>query len=192
MSASAEAWTRADWMQTYTGKAFTPLDPQAVDVDMLDIAHALSMLCRYGGHTSRFYSVAEHCVLVSEALERDGYPPDVALWGLLHDAAEAYLGDVIRPVKRSMPGYRDAEACVLAAIASRLGLLMLDYPTVVTEYDNRILQDERVALLSAPPLQWDSVEQLAPLGVSITGRAPDLAEAQYLERLHQLLPEGRS
>src|SRR4051812_20612492 len=91
-------WLRGDWMQTYTGRAFWPLDAQPEDVDPLDIAAALSMLCRYGGHVSRFYSVAEHCLLMSEAVA-----PEHALWALLHDATEAYMGDMVRPLKRQMP-----------------------------------------------------------------------------------------
>jgi hypothetical protein len=87
---------RGDWMQTFTGRAFYPLDPRPEDIDPVDIAHALSLICRYGGHSSRFYSVAEHCVLMSHAVA-----PEHALWALLHDATEAYLGDMIRPLKRS-------------------------------------------------------------------------------------------
>ena len=73
------------WLQTYTGKKFYPFDPREEEVDILDIAHALSQLCRFGGHTKEFYSVAEHCVLVSMCC-----PSEVKLLGLLHDAAEAY------------------------------------------------------------------------------------------------------
>jgi hypothetical protein len=107
-----------DWMQTYTGRAFWPLAPQADDIDPADIAHALSMLCRYGGHVERFYSVAEHCVLMSYAV-----PPGYALWALLHDATEAYMGDMVRPLKRSMPEYQAAEARLSAVICDRFGLL---------------------------------------------------------------------
>ena len=74
-----------DWLQTFTGKAFFPLDPRPEEMDIFDIAHALSNLCRYGGHCNKFYSVAEHSVLVS-ILCRLYYGEQVALQGLLHDA----------------------------------------------------------------------------------------------------------
>ena len=78
-----------DWMQTYTGERFWPLDPRIEDIHIRDISMALGKLCRYGGHTIFFYSVAEHSVLVSEYV-----PEEYALWGLLHDASEAYLSDI--------------------------------------------------------------------------------------------------
>src|SRR5579885_2784587 len=89
-----------DWIQTYCGVAFYPLDPRPEEILIEDIAHALSMLCRFTGHVKRFYSVAQHCVYVSHRCD-----PKDALWGLLHDAAEAYLNDISRPVKslRELP-----------------------------------------------------------------------------------------
>src|SRR5438128_12538670 len=91
--AGARDWLRGDWMQTYTGRAFYPLDPRLDDICIEDIAHALSMLCRYGGQCQEFYSVAEHSVLMSYAVN-----PQHALWALLHDATESYMGDLIRPL----------------------------------------------------------------------------------------------
>src|SRR5690242_11754504 len=89
---------RGDWMQTYTGRRFWPLDPRVDDIDIGDIAHHLSLVCRFAGACREFYSVAQHCVGVSYVCD-----PKDALWGLLHDAAEAYVGDMVRPLKRS-PG----------------------------------------------------------------------------------------
>jgi uncharacterized protein len=183
-------WLRADWMQTFTGKAFVPLDPRPDLIDRRDIAHALSLLCRYGGHASRFYSVGEHSLLISRALERDGAPLDVIRWGLMHDAAEAYLGDVIRPVKRSMPIYRDAEARLLEVIAAVFGLPYdgggrEGYGPEVAACDNRILLDERAELLSAPPQKWDQ-EGLDPLGVQVVGIHSLTVEQLFLERMDEL------
>lgn len=175
-----------DWMQTYTGRAFWPLDPRPEEVDPLDIAAALSMLCRYGGHTSRFYSVAEHCLLMSEAVA-----PEHALWALLHDATEAYMGDMVRPLKRHLPAYSFAEDTVMLVIRWRFGL---DHPcpAEVKAADNRILLDERAALMAAPPLPWHQDEAgLQPLGVEVRGLPPDQAKGAYFARLQELLEARR-
>ncbi len=112
---SGERQYPGNWIQTYSGRQFWPLEPRAEDVAVEDIAHALSLLCRYGGHSSRFYSVAEHCVLVSHKC---------GLHGLLHDAAEAYLLDIPRPVKALMPEYKWAEERVIVAIYEALGVTL--------------------------------------------------------------------
>src|SRR5258708_302056 len=88
---------RGNWMQTYTGRAYWPADPRAEDVCIEDIAHALSLLCRYTGHCKRFYSVAEHSILISQVV-----PPEYAFFGLMHDAQEAYINDLARPIKPSV------------------------------------------------------------------------------------------
>ena len=103
-----------DWIQTYTGRKFHPLDPAMTDFDLRDIAHSLSLLCRFNGHCLRFYSVAEHSVRVSRIL-----PDDLKLWGLLHDAGEAYLTDLPRPVKGQMPGFRDMEDKIVEYVTLR-------------------------------------------------------------------------
>src|SRR5690348_18006267 len=93
-------------IHTFTGRTFCPLDPKPEDIDIQDIAHALSCQCRFTGHSRKFYSVAEHCVRVSLLVS-----PDLQLAALLHDASEAYLSDVARPIKRlpAMAEYRRTE-----------------------------------------------------------------------------------
>jgi uncharacterized protein len=181
MTAPQDAPERVgDWMQTFTGRAFWPLAPQPADIEPLDIAHALSLLCRYGGHVNRFYSVAEHCVLMSEAVA-----PEHALWALLHDATEAYMGDMVRPLKRQMPVYVAAEDVLMDVICSRFGLTP-SCPAEVKQADNRILLSERAALMSATPLPWAAIEDLEPLPVKVEGWYPATAEARYLARLGAL------
>lgn len=180
MTTRGQDWHAGDWMQTYTGKAFWPLDPRIEDLDPRDIAHALSLLCRYGGHVKRFYSVAEHCVLMSRAVA-----PEHALWALLHDAAEAYVVDVPRPLKLSMPDYRAAEAAIMDVICERFGLHRHE-PKAVKDADNAILNDEREALMAPPPLPWRAIEQVPRLGVTIRCWAPTVAEYEYARRLQEL------
>lgn len=173
-------WLRGDWMQTHTGRRFYPLTPRPAEVDPEDVAHALSLLCRYGGHVERFYSVAEHCVLMSEAVA-----PENALAALLHDATEAYVVDVPRPLKRQLPGYRAIEEGVWTAIAYRFRV-DLTLPDDVKEADNRILLTERAALMPRAE-RWAVDDECDPLPVVITGWSPVEAEQRYIARLAELL-----
>lgn len=170
---------RGDWMQTYTGRRFYPLDPRPDEVDAADIAHALSLLCRYGGHVDRFYSVAEHCVLMSRVVE-----PEHALAALLHDATEAYVVDVPRPLKRQLVGYADIEEQVWFSIAYAF---RVDFalPAEVDEADNRILLTERTALMPRAE-RWGVDDEYEPLPVEIECWSPATAERAYLDRLAEL------
>lgn len=167
---------RGDWMQTFGGRQFWPLDPRSDEVFIGDIAHALAQQCRYGGHTRRFYSVAEHCVLLARAL-----PATHRLWALLHDASEAYLVDVPRPVKGDLGGYREIERCVMRVICERFGLPWC-MPDAVHAADNRILVDE-FAQAMAPmpvPIETTALAGVEPLGVTLRFWRPDEAEYWFL------------
>jgi uncharacterized protein len=167
------------WMQTYVGKRFYPGDPGSTSIDPRDIAHALSLLCRYGGHVDRFYSVAEHCVLMSQAV-----PPSDALAALLHDATEAYVVDVPRPLKQFLGGYKKIEDGVWIAVANRFGLYY-ELPESVLDADDRILIDEKTELMPRAE-RWTLEDEVSPLGISITGWSPAEAEDQYTGRLLDL------
>src|SRR5664279_1420110 len=91
-------------------------DPDALDIE--EIAHALSMICRFTGHVREFYSVAQHCTIVS-----DLGPACYAFTGLMHDATEAYVGDVAKPLKNMLPAYSVIEERVAQAIATRFGVI---------------------------------------------------------------------
>lgn len=183
----ASPWLSAAWAQTYTGVAFRPWTAEPDDVVLEDIAHSLAYQCRYNGHTREFYSVAQHAVLLasyalnhapSDALE-------LAYWCLFHDAAEAYIGDMVRPVKVEMPEFRALDDALTATIAVRFGLDGTAIPPYVGMLDARILLDERDALLTAPPKAWD-VDDLKPLGISIVSWTPAEAEAQFLGMFSEL------
>ncbi len=163
---------------TYTGQRFWPMAPRTEDVDVRDIAHALANTCRWGGHVKRFYSVAEHSVWVSKHV-----PAGDALWGLFHDAAEAYMPDVPTPIKRAIPELGAMEERLLSAIAPVVGL-ELPIPPSVREADARMLVTEAQALL--PEGLW---QELLHFGESYTyserlmGLCPDEAEALFMDRL---------
>lgn len=163
-----------DWLQTYSGRQFWPMDPRADEVHIEDIAHALSLQCRYAGHCIQFYSVAEHSCHVALWLLRN-YGPMTAMYGLLHDASEAYLVDVPRPVKPYLAGYKDAETKVQDAVHVRFGL-GVGMPKAVKEADDRIIADE---LVNLRPMEWHARYD-DPLGVKIGCWKPDAAEDEFL------------
>lgn len=169
-----------DWMQTYTGRKFWPMDPRSDEIFIEDIAHSLSLQCRYAGHCLRFYSVAEHSVHLARHLRWQGV--DVALWALLHDASEAYLVDVPRPVKPHLPGYKEAEAKVMAAVCERFGLAA-EMPAVVHDADNRIIGDE---LVNLAPMDWHA-RYTDPLGVNIRCWYPEQAREEFLATFEALI-----
>lgn len=106
---------------TFTRRTVDLCAPHSADIDVRDIAHALSIINRFGGHTSEPYSVAAHSCHVSRLVN-----PRWALHALLHDAARAYLGDVVRPLKQLIPSYQEIEARFDACIAARFGLTWCD------------------------------------------------------------------
>ncbi|TKI02119.1 HD family hydrolase, partial [Martelella alba] len=105
------------WITTFSGRHFDYADPDINSICITDIIHALSNECRYAGHCSQFYSVAQHSVLTSMIV-----PPAFALEALLHDAAEAYCKDIPAPLKRLLPDYHAVENRVDAVIRRRFGL----------------------------------------------------------------------
>jgi uncharacterized protein len=180
-----------DWMQTATGRRFYPLDPRPEEVCIEDIAAALSRVCRFGGHCREFYSVAQHCVHVSEACS-----PEDALWGLLHDAAEAYLGDLIRPLKRQefAAEWREVEERLQRTINEAFGLygerssFFETYwwpPKSVKEADEALLATEARDLMGNAALETWRLPQ-PPLPDLITPWSPQQAEAMFLRRFREL------
>lgn len=174
-----------DFMQTYTGRKFWPVDPKADEVFIEDIAHSLSLQCRYAGHCHQFYSVAEHSVLMARKLRWEG-GVEAALWALMHDASEAYLVDIPRPVKPSLIGYKEAEARVMAAICGRFSL-GAEMPAIVHEYDTRIIGDE---LVNMAPMDWHARYD-NPIGVTLKYWSPAKAEAEFLATFAALM-DGRA
>lgn len=174
----AEPERKGDWMQTWSGKQFWPLDPHPDDIDIKDIAHSLAYSCRYNGHTLRYYSVAEHCTHVSHLVSREQ-----ALAGLLHDAAEAYIADIPRPLKPYLSNYAEIERRLEECIAEKFGL---EYPwhSEVKEADNRILADEQKRVMAPPPADWRL--PLPPSGIFIPCFEPKWAERFFLERFWSL------
>ena len=170
-----------DFIQTFTGKQFWPLDPRPEDICIEDIAHALSNICRFNGHVRQFYSVAEHSVFVSICV-----PVQHRLAALLHDAPEAYLCDLPRPIKHNVVGYAHAEHKVALAVAQKFGLSE-ELPGCVKDADTKILLDEREMFMTPTEHDWELDAE--PLGVTLRGWAPREAEAAFLEVYYTLASE---
>ena len=130
------------YITTYTGKKFELLNPAPEMVDIVDIAHSLSRLCRFNGHCKNFASVAQHCVTLSYLV-----PPEMALEGLLHDATEAYAGDLVSPLKGVLPAYKIIEDRIWLAIAEKFDLKK-ELPLEVKIIDKEILIAEARELLA--------------------------------------------
>lgn len=136
-------------IMTFTGRLFYPLDPRPEDIDIVDIAHALSQKVRYNGHCSEFYTVGAHSIQVAAECQRR-WPDDPmrALWGLFHDAGEAYLPDIPRPFKSGDIGdLRGAEEAILKVASARLGLDGFVPPAEVLDVDDDMLCTEFNALM---------------------------------------------
>ena len=187
------------WIQSFSGKAFNIFVPRITDVDIIDIAHALSHICRYGGHCRIFYCVAQHCVEGSRLLD-DGTDEgrELAKQFLLHDSAEAYIGDMTRPMKRTpeMKMFRDVEENIERLIAKRFGL-SYPYDPRVKQMDNALLGAEYQAVMRGKLVRkkakegtlrdWQFPEP--PADVKIKPMTSYAAKRAYLRQFRKLFEE---
>lgn len=165
---------------TASGQLIRLLDPQENTYDIHDIAQGLAYTCRFGGHTRGFYSVAQHCIEVSYLV-----PEEYALHGLLHDGVEAYIGDVPRPLKQLLPGYKAIELELEASLLQSFGLSP-QVPFCVEDADRILLATEERDLMPAHPDRWALTKDVEPLAKRLHGLPPDEAKRQFLLRFHDL------
>lgn len=168
------------WIQTFTGKKFYPLDPRIEDICIEDMAHALSMLCRFTGHSSVFYGVAQHCVFVSYLCNDAD-----AKHALLHDASEAYISDLNSVLKRfpELEGYRKIEKIIQSLIYRKFGLSEIEPPSV-KKADLMMLGIEAKCLLNSIHPDWKFPVNPPPF--QITALPPNEAEKLFLDRCEEL------
>lgn len=136
-------------IRTFTGKYINPCKPDQELICIEDIAHALSMQPRFGGNLPVFYSVAQHCIKVAELVN-----PSLRLAALLHDASEAYLIDVPRPVKEQLTNYRDIEENLMCVIAAKFGFYWPMHPDIKEADETRLAREWEVYMLNTEPLSW--------------------------------------
>jgi hypothetical protein len=174
-----EKYKDSAWMETYTGRQFYPANPRIQDFTIFDIAHALANKCRYNGHSAKFYSVAEHCVKLALMARHLKHDVKTQFWFLMHDASEAYLPDVPRPIKHFFPDLIKMEHHCDALIREWCGLGH-DMPPLIKEWDSRIIVDERRQLLLPSGNKWQ-VDDLQPLGLELHGHDPFDAQFRFLQ-----------
>lgn len=169
---------------TYTGRYMSLTEPFETEFHITDIAHALSQICRFGGHTRQFYSVAQHCVLVSQMV-----PVEYRLQALLHDAAEAYCGGMVQPLKGlpSMLPYRAYEQAMQSRLFEAYGVVPTVHSTeTVKQADLAMLATERRDLMVPDMSPWPILVGIVPRHASISPMMPTSAEAMFLKRFKEL------
>jgi len=141
---------KTTWIETISGIKFNPFNVALKDIRIIDIAHSLSLITRFNGHCKFFYSVAQHSINVAKALEKMGYNENIVLYGLLHDSAEAYLGDIPRPIKPAFKNYEQYESQLQSLIwqAFNIEKPIEEVWDIVKSVDNAMLKCEALALTS--------------------------------------------
>jgi uncharacterized protein len=151
--------------------------------DPSDLAKSLSKVCRFNGHLKQFYSVAEHAVYVADLCHGAGVQAE--FWGLLHDAAEAYIGDITRPVKRMIPGIEELELKILQVIGKAVGLPW-PIPQCVWDADDRMLATEAVQLMNVSAEEFPIIRQVEQVNRELWCRGPHDAETVFMNRFISL------
>lgn len=161
------------------------LNPYEINIET--IATGLANQCRYNGQVKKFYSVAEHCVLLTRFCKKASYAEECQKMILLHDAAEAYCGDIIRGLKEKLPQFIDLENQIIKKIFTRFGLSYLPDQPWLKDLDVRICKDEMKVLmeLTDPKLRaWAFADDC--LGVRIKNWSPEQAAEEFLKECRRL------
>lgn len=168
------------YVSTYLGNRFYPLEPRIDDVDIEDIAHGLAYQCRFNGQTSAFYSVAQHSLIVASLV-----PQELRFAALLHDAAEAYLGDMVKPLKMLLPGFSEIEDNVSRIIGERFGV-DLDHNPIIKQADLVALATEKRDLMPYSVEEWTCLVGVEPMAEAILTMAPDRAKQEFMREFERM------
>lgn len=173
----------AQYITTYTGVHFYPLEPDPEGILIEDIAHALSMHCRANGHYKYFYSVADHCIDCAAEAEARGLDPYVSMLCLLHDAAEAYISDIPRPVKRDLKGIYEIEDRIAEMVYIKFAGRTPDKKEfeLMREIDDAMLYHEFRANMGEELTYGEMLSAR-----SFKSRCPSEAEREFIERFEVL------
>ncbi len=178
------------WIETYSGQKVSFPFPEPRAIKIQDIAHGLSHVCRFSGQCSHFYSVAQHSINMTIELNKRGCGPRLLLLALLHDASEAYIGDMPSPLKRLIPAYREIEKTVLQAIWNGLQITPPAQweKAVIKRADELLLGYEAEALMRCSD-SWNQryikgKTLLSPKYFDYT--QPEIIESQFLAAFNSL------
>lgn len=169
------------WILTYSGRRFDLLEPTAAMISPADISHALARICRFNGHSRTHYSVAQHSCIVADLV-----PQADQLAALLHDATEAYVGDMVRPLKDVMPEYREIEHRIWLAVCDRF-LIDPILPASVKHADLVALATERRDLMPQQQAEWLCLTGIKPHADKIRPWSAEEAGIHYFRRLMDLM-----
>ncbi len=182
------------WIQTYSGVKFDPNNCNSADIKLADINHALAMVCRFRGHCSSFYSVAQHSCIVADICQTIGgeYAQEAARWGLFHDAAEAYYGDIPTPFKTEADKLRERD--LLDSVAVAIGLpspYTKEYARamrIVKRADEIAMATEKRDLM-IDDIHWPRLDGVVPLDWSIIALLPQNAKVHFADKYTELFGE---
>ena len=162
-------------ISTRSGRRLYLHNPSPSQILIDDIAHGLAHQCRFNGQTNQFYSVAQHSVIVASIL-----PPELKLAGLLHDAAEAYLGDIVQPLKELLPEFEKIESRFSQVIGERFNV-NLNHNEAIKKADLIALATERRDFMPMEIVEWESLAGIKPLTKSINPLNPEKAKAEFID-----------
>lgn len=171
------------FIQTVSGRCIDFTNPQPEDIDIEEIAHSLGLLCRFGGHCKEFYSVAEHSVRCAALAKEMNLSEDLQLEALLHDAAEAYIVDMPRPIKYTLKGYKEVETIFDKVIRDKYGLPP-EMSKEVHLIDNTLLSTEKRDLMNPSDLEWSALPD--PLQKRIYPHDHEDATFNFMVEFHSL------
>ena len=168
------------FISTFLGNRFYPQNPRVEDIDIEDIAHGLAYTCRFNGQTTAFYSVAQHSLMVADLVA-----DELKLEALMHDAAEAYLGDVVKPLKALLPEYSVIEAHVSNIIAAAFNLGDCCHPAI-KRADLIALATEKRDLMPNSVEPWVYLAGIEELPIPLSPMSPQEAKLAFIKRFSEL------
>ena len=169
-----------------SGKYLDLRNPSPDQFDLMDVAGALSKICRFGGQIDRFYSVAQHSYLCSKVGEQDGLPIETQVALLFHDAAEAFVGDMVKPLKQMLPEFSSIELRIESAIAEKWQIDFVREEFSVKKIDREMLIAERRRLFSPDAVKWTGEDEVRRIRPDIPLWFPPEAEEMFVLRARML------